>query len=187
VRLKSVGEVSVPNTHPFQRGRWVFAHNGTIEDLAPLRARVSAERRAEVHGETDSELLFAYLLTLLDAAGVTDQPAGPATDDAIAAALPLLHTPGLGACNFLLADGDTCYAHRLGRTLFLLERTPSDAVRVHRESSETGAVLDTPWSQGRRAVLIASENLTEEPWQSIDERTLLRVDRLPRPAWRRLA
>src|SRR5689334_1259776 len=32
VRARTVGAVSLANTHPFCRGRWVFAHNGTLED-----------------------------------------------------------------------------------------------------------------------------------------------------------
>ena len=30
VRRASCGPVTLPNTHPFVRGRWLFAHNGTI-------------------------------------------------------------------------------------------------------------------------------------------------------------
>ncbi|MGD0525758.1 MAG: class II glutamine amidotransferase, partial [Polyangiaceae bacterium] len=50
VRRKTVGETSLANTHPFERERWVFAHNGTIEDLAWLRAQTSRERLAELRG-----------------------------------------------------------------------------------------------------------------------------------------
>jgi len=59
IRQRTVGHSSLENTHPFHRGRWVFAHNGTIKDLAFLRARSSASRLAEIRGETDSELFFA--------------------------------------------------------------------------------------------------------------------------------
>src|SRR5438105_943040 len=30
VRKASIGRVAMENTHPFQRGRWLFAHNGTL-------------------------------------------------------------------------------------------------------------------------------------------------------------
>ena len=33
VRQKTIGETSLANTHPFERGRWVFAHNGTVKDV----------------------------------------------------------------------------------------------------------------------------------------------------------
>ena len=79
VRQKTIGDTSLANTHPFERGGWVFAHNGTIRDVAWLRAQVSAERAAEIEGETDSELLFAWVLTRLDEAGVGPGPV-PATN-----------------------------------------------------------------------------------------------------------
>ena len=89
--------------------------------------------------------------------------------------------PDFGACNFLLSDGNVMYAHRYGRTLHILTRRPVDAVRVHRESQETGAAIETPWTARRHAVLIASEEITAEPWQTVAERTLLRCDRAPVP------
>jgi len=112
---------------------------------------------------------------------------GNATDIVISRALRDLHArPKLGACNFLLSNGRTLYAHRSGRTLFLLERRPGDAVRIERASSETGAVVETAWSPARQAVLIASERITDEPWREVAEGALLRVDRLPLPVCREI-
>ncbi|MSP62581.1 MAG: class II glutamine amidotransferase [Myxococcales bacterium] len=188
VRKGTVGPVTLENTHPFRSGRWVFAHNGTIDDFAHLQSRISPARRDEVGGETDSELLFAFLLTRLDEANAAGAPADQATDAALVAAVRALHEhPTLGASNFFLSDGEALYVHRAGRTLFLLERAPGDAVRVRRRSDETGAVIETPWSARRRAILIASEHITDEPWQEIPEPALLRIDRSPLPSWRRLA
>lgn len=188
VRLKTIGPSSLENTHPFQRGRWVFAHNGTIENLSFLRDGISKERRAEVVGDTDSELFFAYLLTRLDAANLTDRPAGALTDAAVMRAMrdALAQDPPFGACNFLLSDGETLYAHRFGRTLFALERTPGDEVVYERSSCETGAVLSTRWTASRKAVLLASEAMTDEPWEEIAEGMLLRADRRPEPIWQKL-
>lgn len=179
VRQRTVGPVTVENTHPFRRGRWVFAHNGTIEDQDYLHAHASPERLAEIEGQTDSELFFAYLLTRLDRAGVTTEGASATTDAALLGAMrEALARPSFGACNFLLTDGETLYAHRFGRTLFVLERGPRDAVRERRVSAETGALIETPWSPRRRAVLIASERITEEPWQELPEGALVRADRV---------
>ena len=184
VRQKTIGETSLANTHPFERGRWVFAHNGTIKDLGWLRVRSSGARLAEIQGETDSELFFAWLLTRLDEADVVNQTVSPATDRAVGAAARVAREhEGLGACNFLLSDGETTYAHRFGRSMFLLERHPHDAVRPRRESRD-GTIVETPWSQGRTAVFVASERITDEPWQNIEEGMLLRIDRRPTPHWR---
>jgi predicted glutamine amidotransferase len=37
VRRATHGDNTVANTHPFQNGRWVFAHNGNIVDFDDLR------------------------------------------------------------------------------------------------------------------------------------------------------
>ncbi|HXN32525.1 MAG TPA: class II glutamine amidotransferase [Polyangiaceae bacterium] len=187
IRQKTVGETSLANTHPFERGRWVFAHNGTAKDVGWLRKSSSRERLAEIGGETDSELLFAWVLTRLDEAGVASQPASDATDRALGAATRTARDKtGFGAFNFLLSDGTTTYAHRLGRTLHLLDRGPRDEVRTRRRAHD-GTVFETPWSPRRLAVFVASERMTDEPWQHIEEGTLLRIDRVPVPHWRLVA
>jgi glutamine amidotransferase len=184
IRQKTVGDTSLLNTHPFERGRWVFAHNGTVKDLVWLRAGTSAARAREVRGDTDSELLFAWLLTRLDEVGASEHPASETTDRAVGtAARAARERAGFGAFNFLLCDGDTIYAHRFGRTMHLLERGPHDAVRDTRRSHD-GTILETPWSQRRTAVFIASERITDEPWQLVEEGMLLRIDRRPLPRWR---
>ncbi len=184
IRQKTVGDTTLANTHPFSRGRWVFAHNGTVKDMAWLRAHASPGRLGEIDGQTDSEVLFAWLLTRLDEAGVSAHPASAETDRAIdAAARDARERDGFGAFNFVLSDGATTYAHRFGRSMFLLERGPHDAVR-ERRASRDGTVLETPWSPQRTAVFVASERITDEPWQSMDDGTLLRIERMPAPHWR---
>jgi glutamine amidotransferase len=177
VRKRTVGAIGRDNTHPFERGRWTFAHNGTIDDEPFLRARTSAVRLAEIVGQTDTELFFAYLLTAMDALP-------EAHDDALARALRSLVARAGVAANFLLSDGDVLYAHRFGRSLYTLRRVPGDAVRTERTSLETLATLETPWTERRSAVLVASERLSDEPWEEVPEGTLLRVDRRPLPALR---
>jgi glutamine amidotransferase len=187
IRQKTIGDTALVNTHPFERGRWVFAHNGTVKDLAWLRANTSQARLAEIQGQTDSELLFAWILTKLDDAGVTDDPARAETDRAVGAlARAGRERPGFGAFNFLLSDGSTTYAHRFGRSMFLLERSPEDAVLSSRTTRD-GTILETPWSAGRSAVFVASERITDEPWQNIEDGTLLRIERRPSPSWRLVA
>ena len=187
IRQKTIGDTSLVNTHPFQRAGWVFAHNGTVKDVDWLRANVSHERLAEIEGETDSELLFAWVLTRLDQAGVTAAKASPETDRAVAAAARAARErAGFGAFNFLLSDGKATYAHRFGRTMFLLEKSPGDTVVARRESRD-GTVLETPWSASRSAVLVASERTNDEPWQPIDDGVLLCIERLPSPHVRLVA
>ncbi len=156
VRQKTVGTTALANTHPFCRGPWVFAHNGTIKRITDLTKLASPERLAEIEGETDTERLFAFFLTRLDEAGLGSAPASDATTRVLARATRELRAlEDFGAWNYLLSDGRVLYAHRFGRTLHMLRRED--------------------------AVLIASEALTDEPWIPIEDGTFVRIERNERP------
>lgn len=183
VRQKTVGPTRLENTHPFARDGWVFAHNGTLHNLAPLRDGSSAERLAEIAGDTDSELLFAYLLTRLDREGLLRLRSEPDRDAAsrlVEGVARELRALEVGAFNFLLSDGITSFAHRSGRSLFILERTPGDPVRECRPVDSDTALV-TKWSPRRHAVFIASERVTDEPWRELPDGSFLRIERLPIP------
>ena len=69
VRKATHGKLSLINTHPFQHGPWTFAHNGNIRDFVVLQAAIEKMvpekfRRWRL-GETDSELMFQFLLSRL--------------------------------------------------------------------------------------------------------------------------
>lgn len=78
VRKATVGEKTVLNCHPFQYGRWVFAHNGDLPDFAQtrqeLRARVSERLRRFILGDTDSETVFFLFLSELEKLSPLSQP-----------------------------------------------------------------------------------------------------------------
>jgi glutamine amidotransferase len=69
VRKATQGVISVLNCHPFQHGRWVFAHNGDIPSFTEHRelllAEVSPRLRRYILGETDSEVVFFLILSQL--------------------------------------------------------------------------------------------------------------------------
>lgn len=183
VRQKTVGPTRLENSHPFVRDGWVFAHNGTIKEQDVLRERCSGRRLREISGDTDSELFFAYVLTKLDERGLVrlhDERSRVATTDLIHEITAELRAARIGAFNFLLSDGQTTYAHRFGRSLFVLERSPADPVRQRRDMGE-GAAIVTRWTARRQAVFIASERITDEPWREVPDGTLLRIERHPSP------
>ncbi|GAC1352834.1 MAG: hypothetical protein NVSMB1_19690 [Polyangiales bacterium] len=127
-----------------------------------------------MQGETDSERLFAYLLSAIDEAEA-DHPL--AIDRALVNSVrPIIERVSLGAANFLLSNGRVLYAFRRGRALQMLDRREGDRVRVIRTSRETEATVETPWTARRHAVLVSSERLTNEPFREIAEGTLLRID-----------
>ncbi|ATH06976.1 class II glutamine amidotransferase [Halobacteriovorax marinus] len=69
IRNATLGTVNILNTHPFQYGNWIFAHNGNIRDFDKYKdeiiARVSPHLKRFILGTTDSELLFYFILTKL--------------------------------------------------------------------------------------------------------------------------
>jgi glutamine amidotransferase len=183
IRQKTVGPTRLENTHPFVNDGWVFAHNGTIQHQDALRARCSGRRLREITGDTDSELFFAYVLTRLDEHALVRLEDDGARDRVTALMHELtaeLRALRIGAFNFVLSDGQTTFAHRFGRSLFVLERGPTDPVREIRPV-DPGAAIMTKWTARRQAVFIASERITDEPWREIDDGTLLRIERTPTP------
>ncbi|MFO0661215.1 MAG: class II glutamine amidotransferase [Polyangiaceae bacterium] len=103
VRQKTVGATMLKNTHPFRRGSFVLAHNGTIDGVGWLTSHTSTERRNEIEGETDSEKLFAFLMTRLDEHG-TAEKSGRRGGSMVA--LSQADRDG----NFLFSDGSTLFA-----------------------------------------------------------------------------
>ncbi|MDH5674576.1 MAG: class II glutamine amidotransferase [Myxococcales bacterium] len=66
VRKATQGDLGVLNCHPFQHGRWVFAHNGDIPNFAERKPRlleqVEPSLKRFILGDTDSEVFFHLLL-----------------------------------------------------------------------------------------------------------------------------
>lgn len=81
VRKATQGQLSILNSHPFQFGNWVFAHNGNVpnfEELrAPLMSRVAPDVRRFILGNTDSEVIFHLMLTHLKKYGDLHPPNFP--------------------------------------------------------------------------------------------------------------
>jgi predicted glutamine amidotransferase len=183
IRQKTVGTTRLENTHPFVNDGWVFAHNGTIQHQDGLRAGCSARRLREITGETDSELFFAYVLTRMDERGLVHLDCAAKREELTAMLHEVtseLRAQKIGAFNFLLSDGESTFAHRFGRSLFVLERAPGDPVREVRHV-DSGTTITTKWTPRRQAILVASERTTDEPWHEVDDGTLLRIDRSPAP------
>ncbi len=67
VRAASVGEVSESNCHPFQYKSLLMAHNGGIENFSrikrDLRSGLTDELYNWIKGQTDSEHIFAFLVS----------------------------------------------------------------------------------------------------------------------------
>ncbi len=144
VRRATVGPKTVLNCHPFQYGKWVFAHNGEIrgfEEKRPaLLAEVAPRLRRFILGETDSEVLFFMLLTELSQHGALASRLGvdelcEAIRGTVAKVRQLCDPPGAvpasSACHaaneghkpspltFIVTDGVTMAATQGGKELYL--------------------------------------------------------------------
>jgi glutamine amidotransferase len=177
VRQASAGGVAERNCHPFRHGRWLFAHNGTLQGFADaperLRRLVPAHLRGLVAGETDSEHAFYFVLGLLGQTAA-DRPDAAAAGRALAEAVARLAElfPGGDAgptrLNLVLTDGRVLAASRWGHTLFRCE---------HRGAAGPGGDGPAQPSPDYRAVFIASEPTSlDETWAEVPDRTVLTVD-----------
>ncbi|MFI5046370.1 MAG: class II glutamine amidotransferase [Acidimicrobiia bacterium] len=142
-RLASPGAaIDTSGNAPFRSGPWLFSLNGIVhgfhDDVGrALRSQVSPARRAEIEGDTDSEVLFAMTLDRLDA--------GEAPVDALARVVRDVLAVTTGRINLLLTDGSLIAATRSGRSLFVRGSTvasePLDTDPAWREVVEGGVVL----------------------------------------------
>ena len=105
VRFASTGALERRNTHPFEQNGRLFAHNGVVQDLPSLEQRLGKGMDL-VHGDTDSERLFALISTEIDNHD-GDVEAGIATAiQWVAANLPIL------SVNFVMIAPNELWALR---------------------------------------------------------------------------
>jgi glutamine amidotransferase len=117
VRYASTGAPDVRNSHPFVMDDRLFAHNGVVRGLDVLASWLTDAERAMARGQTDSELVFAYITAQIRRHG--DTGAGlTAAVGRIAAELPVF------ALNFLLAESGRLWALRYPGTHELWVLTP---------------------------------------------------------------
>jgi len=131
VRKATQGPLTVLNCHPFQHGRWVFAHNGDLPRFQrdfrrALMDEVSPRLRRFVLGETDSEVLFFLFLTGLERRGPLAKPhivgdVLEALDETVARAREVcapLEEAEDALLTCIVTDGTAMAAHQGGKELF---------------------------------------------------------------------
>lgn len=177
VRRATVGEPSIENTHPFAYGRWIFAHNGTIKRFDEVRDHLldalDFGQRNAIHGTTDSEHVFHYLLSLWSKAPDADLLDTVRTGlNQVAEWCRLVDPDAKPSLNVVLTDGDQLVGSRLGRSLWFLDRSvviTCDICGKPHVHHETGAHY--------RSVEIASEPLSgDEDWKGVPDGSVYAVD-----------
>ena len=130
VRKATQGDKTVFNCHPFQHGRWVFAHNGDIPRFEELRGAllelVDQRLRRFVMGDTDSEVVFFVFLSELGrAAGAGQRPELPHAMSALRSTVKRVRElcdgrPGIDAAllTLMATDGENLVATHGGKELY---------------------------------------------------------------------
>ena len=168
IRFASTGTLRLENTHPFEQEERLFAHNGVIEDLPALDARLG-RARSLVKGDTDSERLFALITSEIAAADGEIEAGITAACEWVVANLPVF------AINFILATAEGLWALRYPQTheLHLLERAAGTA--LHHDSS-LGSRISSEHASSKPLVVLASERMDEDPaWRLLQPGELTHV------------
>ncbi|HEX5897554.1 MAG TPA: class II glutamine amidotransferase [Thermoleophilaceae bacterium] len=159
VRAAIGSPVQETNCHPFRRGRWLFVHNGYIADFQLLRRdlmlAVDPGLFAEIHGSTDTEVVFHLALTL----GLESDPvdALERTVGVIEAAAEARGVKGAVQATFGVSDGASLWAVRYStegsaRSLFAsadvetVRRLHPDNPRFKRLGADDRLIVSEPFS-----------------------------------------
>ena len=192
VRRATVGLVDPVNAHPFRFGRWLFAHNGTIFGFDRLQdwfeSQIHPQLLPLILGDTDSEHLFFFLLSRLDAAGV-DRTGRERSDAATVGAVvrsamieidSMVQSLGIDRpiLNVLLTDGRAMIGHKAGMPLFLSTQkrfcadfpTCPEPSKVCMQASRPDAPVNH--------LLVASEQIASDQnvWEELDDGTTMVLD-----------
>lgn len=188
VRKATQGENTVLNCHPFQYGRFTFAHNGDIPGFDTKRdalvALIEPRLRRYVLGETDSEVLFYLLLTQLARRGPL---ASDFAADDLAAAMSetvslVRDITDVGAdeaalLTFIVTNGATMLATVGGRPLFY--STYKNRCADRDTCASLSPECEAPTVSGKvNHLVLSSEPLHgENVWIPIEAGTIMGVDR----------
>jgi len=184
VRLATVGFTSTLNAHPFTHDEWTFAHNGTIPSFEKLSGKMEAntgERYLNCRlGTTDSEMFFLWLLYQMEANGINADNVAKKEEDArrvISESIAALANDCLEVApdkesrlNFVMTNGHVLFACRWNNSMHRIVR---DGV-YDCEICGIPHIHHSP-AVNHRAVVVASEPITSEPWSEVPNHSLMYV------------
>ncbi|RLE96758.1 MAG: class II glutamine amidotransferase [Thermoprotei archaeon] len=176
VRLPSYGGPKLENTHPWLYKGWVFAHNGTINKHRLLKL-LEEDYKKDLEGNTDSERFFHLIVQEADKTGDPVEGIKSAVNKIIE------NNIFFTSLNFIASDGEKLYALRYARinqnyyTLYYLKR-PHKELELRKLSNETRQLISMKLASGEKAVIIASETMSDEPhWKQIPNKHLLTINK----------
>jgi predicted glutamine amidotransferase len=176
VRATSGTAIQQSNCHPYQHGRWLFVHNGLVNDFQTVRRElafaVDPALFPSIQGSTDSEILFYLALTNgleRDPLAALESTIGLVEATAARHGIDRAIQASIG-----VSDGERLWAarystERSSRTLFV--SADAHAIKqLHPENANLQRLSD----EDR---LVVSEPIADLPgaWQEIPESTALTV------------
>jgi predicted glutamine amidotransferase len=187
VRAASQGDVTEFNCHPFHHGKYLFMHNGDIEDFMKIRRALldglSNEAFEEIGGQTDTEHLFAVFMDELKKSNLTN----PSPEEMANALEQSIHyvqelkvkynaSPD-SYINAVVTNGDVLVAVRYVSSPELVASTLYYASGGEYECE--GDACRMRQDDTTKAVLVVSEKLTSyhHEWTEIPVNNILTVDR----------
>jgi predicted glutamine amidotransferase len=170
IRASTGSPVQQTNCHPFRHGRWLWMHNGLINDFHTVKRdlvlAIDPEFYPEIEGTTDSETLFHLALTF----GLAEDP-----PTAVQRAIGLVETVGRRhgvefpfQGTIATTDGECIWAFRYsseGKSRSLFFSTDVRALRAMYPENELFQKVDD------EARLVVSEPLgeLEGVWNEVPE------------------
>ena len=187
IRKATQGNLTVLNSHPFQYGRWVMAHNGDIPTFARKKAALDAaimpKLRRFILGDTDSERVFFLFLSELTRYGELSQRFGvdeviPAIAATVARVREIAdEADQRSLLTLLVTNGQTMVAHHGGKELFFSTWKKRCADRDLCPSLSKSCESATEPGGSVNHMLIASEPLQgENVWEPLVEGDIVGVD-----------
>jgi len=163
IREGNVGEVCLPNTHPFQRELWgqvwTFAHNGQLERFDDLPVG-----RYQPVGTTDSEHAFCWLL-----GEIRDHfpEAPPEATLSTFIAERCVRLDERGVFNMLMSDSRALYCYCSTKLCWITRRSPFGVARLKdADMTVDFGELTTP---NDIVTVIATDPLTDnETWNRVE-------------------
>jgi len=184
IRAASAGGVTHYNCHPFTHGKWMFMHNGGVDDFIQvkrhLRHLLDDDIYNWIQGETDSEHIFALFLQLAKKHNLKDTlTIANVLKETLATLADLIEKygkKGPSYYNICITDGKrivTC-RHSTDTTEYLSLHylTESTLVRDKIKRNIEKNDDETPF------VLVASEKLTifSEEWIDVPKNKIMMID-----------
>jgi glutamine amidotransferase len=185
VRAASVGDVSESNCHPFQYKNILMAHNGGVEEFGKIKRKLRALLTDELYnwikGQTDSEHIFALLLTYLFQyhKSISPEAVADAFEKTFRTIKQLMAENGIAEpayLNMVFTNGLFLVATR-----YVSDPKEEPLTMYHSEGSryvvENGATrLEAP-QDNDNAVLVVSEKLTDDKdWTMLPANHLVIVE-----------